>query len=417
MAENKNGLGLTERHRRELNEWGFTVFESHFQGEELKELTDGADRLRKTIQASTTISSDGVAAVEEIDGTCLGLIDHPRILPYVVDAMGWNIHARDCLFNFNTPKSGEKNRDRLTLPWHFDQEEELTGITQDGVLPLIELKVSLYLSDHTEDGHACTLIRPGSHRWTPNQRSTWEETLKPMDVVPMRLPIGSMMLWRSSVLHSVAPHTADSHRYHLFVSYVPRWIRPSHRGNFSTSTNPDPAYDKELLKKSSPVRRQLLGAMGDLSPLDTSQYWFPHHAEQLPLKQWVKGQQTEDTPHRWGVTGHGVSFSRVLFNAQALSLDERIKEARAFLDEESPSFQQMKKGMGYRNLMNAKMEDEWNRKNAWKSIPISADGKLPTQVEQLADENQKLKAQVAELKLKNEKLEFERDGAKKQRSE
>ena len=145
---------------------------------------------------------------------------------------------------------------------YVDQEEEFNGVTQDGMLPLVELKVSYYLSDHTEDGHACTLLVPGSHRWSPVQRASWEASLQPEQVVPLRVPIGSVLLWRSSLLHAVAPHLADSHRYHLFVSYIPRWVRPSHRGNFSTEQHPNPALDRQLLSSCSPVRRQLLGAMG-----------------------------------------------------------------------------------------------------------------------------------------------------------
>ena len=69
---------------------------------------------------------------------------------------------------------------KLSAAWHFDQEEELTGVTQDGLLPLVDYKVSYYLSDHTEPGHACTLLVPGSHRWTPEQRSSWEDWLDPV---------------------------------------------------------------------------------------------------------------------------------------------------------------------------------------------------------------------------------------------
>ena len=34
-------------------------------------------------------------------------------------------------------------------------------------MPLFDVKVSFYLSDHTEPGHASTLVIPGSHRVTP----------------------------------------------------------------------------------------------------------------------------------------------------------------------------------------------------------------------------------------------------------
>jgi ectoine hydroxylase-related dioxygenase (phytanoyl-CoA dioxygenase family) len=36
------------------------------------------------------------------------------------------------------------------------------------------MKVSWYLSAHDAPGHGCTLVVPGSHRWTPAQRADWE---------------------------------------------------------------------------------------------------------------------------------------------------------------------------------------------------------------------------------------------------
>ena len=198
-----------------------------------------------------------------IDTIFLELMDHERVLPYVVDSLGWNIHMRDALFTPQKPfggrgdSAGAADPSKLSAAWHFDQEEELTGVTQDGLLPLVDFKVSYYLSDHTEPGHACTMLVPGSHRWTPQQRSTWEDWLDPADVIPLRVPIGTVLLWRSSLLHAVSPHLSASPRYHLYFSFVPRWVRPSFRGVFSTEVEPDPTGNTELLERCSPIQRQL----------------------------------------------------------------------------------------------------------------------------------------------------------------
>ena len=171
-------LVVTEAQRRELDERGFTVMENFFKGEELAALVDAVGRVDADRAASRKTST--------VPRIFLELADHPRILPYVVDLLGWNVHIRDCLFGPVNP-DGNRAADRLASAFHFDQEEELNGITSDGVLPLIDLKFSYYLSDHAEPGHACTLLVPGSHRWTPEQRSTWEAWLRPDDVVPLRV--------------------------------------------------------------------------------------------------------------------------------------------------------------------------------------------------------------------------------------
>ncbi len=76
-------------------------------------------------------------------------------------------------------------------------------------------------------------------------------------MIPLRVPIGTVVLWRSSLLHAVSPHLSASPRYHLYVSFIPRWVRPSFRGVFSTEQYPDPALNVELLQRCSPVQRQL----------------------------------------------------------------------------------------------------------------------------------------------------------------
>ena len=70
--------------------------------------------------------------------------------------------------------------------------------------------------------------------------------------------------------------------------------------------------DRDLVARSNPIRRQLLGAMGNLShPLGPdpenhpdSQYWFAADWDNIPLKQWAE-EQAGDPPYDWG-TGYGV---------------------------------------------------------------------------------------------------------------
>ena len=96
------------------------------------------------------------------------------------------------------------------------------GTTQDTRPPLVDFKVSWFLSDHLEPGtcgshslhpllrphrclmagcQACTLLVPGSHAWTSTQRANWENFVDPADVVSVRVPPGSIMIWRNCKQH------------------------------------------------------------------------------------------------------------------------------------------------------------------------------------------------------------------------
>ena len=107
----------------------------------------------------------------------LNLIDHPKILPLIVDAIGWNIQNRDSTFDYKFPISQETDPDKMSHGWHFDYEEEFEGTTLDGRMPLLDFKVGWYISDHTEFGHSTIILVPGSFKWDKLQRNTWETWL------------------------------------------------------------------------------------------------------------------------------------------------------------------------------------------------------------------------------------------------
>ena len=112
-------------------------------------------------------------------------------------------------------------------------------------------------------------------------------------------------MWRPTLLHGVTPNLSRSFRKALYISYGPRWIRPS--GHIE--------QDPDLIARSSPIRRQLLGAMGDLSdPLGTdpkgspsSQYWFTDNWDNVPLK--ARAEERAGDMEDWGL-GLGATYTK-----------------------------------------------------------------------------------------------------------
>lgn len=193
--------GLTDPMRRELDELGFTVLEGLLSGAELE----------RVATATRAVAEHGDGG--RVAPIALEMMAYEPVMPYLVDAMGWNIHMRDGLFACYPPSSEPVDFGRLSTGWHIDQQEEFRGVTHDGRVPLMELKISYYLSDASAEGHAATCLVPGSHLWTPHQRATWDPETAP--VVPIRVPAGSALLWRSTLLHAVTPHQSSEWRLHL----------------------------------------------------------------------------------------------------------------------------------------------------------------------------------------------------------
>ena len=136
-------------------------------------------------------------------------------------------------------------------------------------MPLLDLKASWFLSDHTEPGHSTTLLVPGSFNWDPEQRATWQSWLDPSEIVAVRAPAGSVVVWRPTTLHAVLPHSDDAARKALHISYGPRWLRQSipHRSDGHV------AQEEDILEapwggRKDGVRQQLLqGFAGDMGSI------------------------------------------------------------------------------------------------------------------------------------------------------
>ena len=302
-------IAMTEQQKDDLNRKGFFIVENLLSADEVAAVAAAMDQVAAEVRAERGLGSGDRVALRNgmiRHETLLDLMDHPKILELVVDAYGWNIHNRDSVTQCEPPKPAESDPDILSLGWHFDYEEEFCGTTVDGTLPLLDFKVGWYISDHTEPGHSTILVVPGSYRWSREQRETFEDWLDPADIVAVKVPAGSVMLWRPTLLHSVTPNLSATERKAIYVSYTPRWVRPS--GHLE--------QDAELIARSSPVRRQLLGAMGNLShPLGSdpvnspnSQYWFSDDWDTVPLKAWAEAR-AGGPPYDWG-TGLGVSHTK-----------------------------------------------------------------------------------------------------------
>ena len=101
---------LSDQMRRELAEQGFTVLERFIQGAELERIASAVQRLAKY--------GDG----GRVCPVALEMMVYEPMLPYLVDAMGWNIHMRDGLITCRPPDEGPIDFGKLATGWHIDQQ-------------------------------------------------------------------------------------------------------------------------------------------------------------------------------------------------------------------------------------------------------------------------------------------------------
>ncbi len=302
-------IAMTEQQQQDFEENGFILLEDFFTHDELDRLLAAVDDVAGRIRHAKGIGPNDPFAIRNAlahHQAFLDLIDHPRMLPLVVDAIGWNIQIRTTHLDYRPPYPKEmapgevgrgKGADHLggykNLIWHPDLATDylFEAPSLDGRLPFMEIKVFYVLSDLTESNSGNLWVVPGSYKRKPQELRDRDYLVDPSESVELRLRPGTALLWRTATWHCVGPNLSNKIRKIMHIGYHYRWLRPTDYIQQAP----------ELIARSSPIRRQLLGALatGD-NPLGkdpdwepSSQYWLPKNWDDAPLKAWAEDHATQ----------------------------------------------------------------------------------------------------------------------------
>ena len=297
-------LAMTEQQRRDFDERGFILLENFFAPVELEQLLQAIDEVAERVRAAKGLHPDEPFALRNAltqHQAFLDLIDHPSMLPLVVDAIGWNIQIRTTHLDYRPPypeglKAGELGSGAgadhaagyKNLVWHPDLAGPylFEAPSLDGLLPFMEVKVGYYLSDLRERNSGAICLVPGSHRRKPQELRDMNFRVPADQFIELNVPANTAMLWRTQVWHCVTPNLSTRVRKVFYVGYHYRWLRPTDYIQ----------QDPELLAGSSPIRRQLLGGLpAGVDPLGndpvwepSSRYWLINDDQDVPLKGWAE---------------------------------------------------------------------------------------------------------------------------------
>ena len=296
-------LAMTPQQEKDFEVLGYIILENFLPQEELDRLLSAVDEIAAKVRRTKGIGPDEPFSIRNAlahHDAFLDLIDHPRMLPLVVDAIGWNIQIRTSHLDYRPPypedlqagkvgtgDGADKQAGYQNVNWHPDLASDhiFSAPSLDGRLPFMEIKVFYVLSDLSEPNSGNLWLSPGSHKRSPQELWDMKGKLDPADAVELKLPPGAAVLWRTATWHCVGPNLSEKIRKVMHIGYHYRWLRPT---DYNQQTS-------ELIARCSPIRRQLLGALavGD-NPLGpdpdfhpTSQYWQPGNWDDVPLRAWA----------------------------------------------------------------------------------------------------------------------------------
>ena len=298
-------ISMTEKQRREFDDKGYIILEEFLSQDEVDYLLHAVDEVGERIRKLEGIAPADPFSVRNVlahHEAFLDLVDHPRMLPLVVDAIGWNIQIRTSHLDYRPPYpdglnsglvgsgKGDDNRFYNNLGWHPDLSGNhmFEAASLDGRLPFMEIKVFYSLSDLTGSDHGNLWVVPGSYKRSPQELQDMNQHVPASQAIELRTAPGTAILWRTATWHCVGPNLSDRTRIIMHMGYHYRWLRPTDYMQ----------QEQELIAQSDPVRRQLLGALasGD-DPMGaapefhpTSRYWLTENPDDVPLKGWAEEQ-------------------------------------------------------------------------------------------------------------------------------
>ena len=288
-------LMLNTEQRRQFDEDGFFLVEDALSQSEVETYLGIADELYERYCRERDLESHEAFQMRNIVARhpCfLSLMEHPDMLPLVVDVMGFNIQLRTSHLDVRPPQDPEVATHDLGaedgfFPWHSDQPDY--GWPEvDGIVPYMEMKIGYYLTDLTEHNSGAICVVRGSHQASPWIDHKGERIADPDRVFEVNVRPGTAMMWRTALYHCLTPNLSSRPRRCLYYGYQHRWIRPSDFHHQSP----------ELLEGRTPIQLQLLGELGtgkenyagddpEIHPV--SRYWRPQD-EDIPLKAWAQEQ-------------------------------------------------------------------------------------------------------------------------------
>lgn len=276
LIEDWKRTRLTADEKIQFEQAGYLIIPSALTPDQIESLVQGITRYNDGDSSAWANHADIMGA----DPTFLELSDLDTVAPKVLGIMGANIWINHSHLNVNPP---EQASDEATFryAWHRDGG----AIHQDiaGPIPLMSIKVGLYLTDLRLKSGGQTFVIPGSHHADAYPAMLDAFATPPTEAIPLEVSAGSAVLFHQRLVHSNhSPNLSTTTRRAIFVQWGYRWLQPG-----------DAAVSSHGKNIPEPVRRQMLGlsAVACHPRLSSNRYgsrnrsgrYYPSVAE-LPLR-------------------------------------------------------------------------------------------------------------------------------------
>ena len=99
-------IAMTQQQEKDFDEKGYIILEDFLTQEELDRLLSAIDEVKAKVRRADGGAPNDPFTIRNAlaqHEAFLDLIDHPKMLPLVVDAIGWNIQIRTTHLDYRPP--------------------------------------------------------------------------------------------------------------------------------------------------------------------------------------------------------------------------------------------------------------------------------------------------------------------------
>lgn len=214
---------------------------------------------------------DGFRAAAYLDHHFAELALEPRILTFVTQVLGPNLHLMSSQLVRLRPEKGARTTRIPEKPgWHRDIHGMARDLGSD--VPRCAIKGLIWLTDTHLPKHGGTMFAPGSHRLLESLAIPPGKA-DPIGAASPLTRAGDVVFFENRTWHAGGRNTSAIDRWCLILQYGYRWL-----------ARVDPLRpSRPLLKKLGPIARQLMAARDT-----TTDGRYVAGSGSQPLGAWVK---------------------------------------------------------------------------------------------------------------------------------
>ena len=263
---------------------GFLIVRKALDGDTVQRLIDVSDRLvgsdlKQNRQTAVGGLYDGFRNAITLDDAFIPLIDHPVILPTVVQLLGADLHIMTSHLIHKKPDPADKPDTYRQPGWHRDYAMATHDLGNKAI-PRMLVKCAYYLTDLTASSRGATMVAPGSNHLLDRPEIP-EGQVDPIGALEPSLQPGDCLIFENRTFHAGAVHRGPDTRKAIMVGYGYRWVVPMDYRTQSAS----------FLDKLTPLQRFLVG-----EPFENVAE-FQFDGGRNPLKEWCAAEGLPTARH------------------------------------------------------------------------------------------------------------------------